>query len=58
MKNSSDKGYKWKIGAKVRFRLKKVFWQNMEATKMHQIIFLKANEPGLGPFDWWLWIFK
>ena len=54
MKNSSDKGYKWKIGAKVRFRIKKVFWQNIEATKMHQIIFLKANEPGLGPFDWWL----
>lgn len=51
---SNEECYKWKVGANARFKVKSAKWQNVEAKEIHELISLKANEPGLGPADWWI----
>ena len=51
---SKEKGYKWKVGNQAKFRIKEVKWENTQADNMRDLISIKADQPGLGPFDWWI----
>lgn len=56
----NSQGYEWKVGADVRFRVAYTLLehqqeeQQSEGLQMCDLIYLKADEAGLGPVEWWL----
>ena len=52
-----SKGYEWKLGGTVRFRIGQTNFneeENSGKEDFSDMILLRADEPGLGPTEWWV----